>query len=243
MKIDIDKTIMSPGLLTAKEHNRPIVGLGPGIDLATAISKIKEIQDGNPFYESALTLVKAADYALANAQTPREAKDVADKLKGIEAYLKRLTVAKLASNQIVAQRLRIERAIGAMINEDGEIRRGAQAKGERLPRVTLHGKYGIRKNLSHRWQKYSRLDPIEFEDWVTKNQESNELSGAWLLRIVEDLDPEPPPVRTWEQYARAALNSVDAMLWAPGVTQDIEDKGREIVASLQWLLDKNLEVE
>ena len=79
-----------------------------GISLKVAIGQIKEIQDGNPFYESALTLVRAADYALANATTPRDAKDIADRLKGIEAYLSRLSVAKLASNQIVAQRLRIE---------------------------------------------------------------------------------------------------------------------------------------
>jgi len=150
----------------------------------------------SPTRDLAISLVMAAKQALASANGIGEVKDVRDKLRSFEVYFKRQRAELITSNLVVAQRLRTERELGAMLK--WTVRRGnPQLYGDsQLSHDVTIGKLpdGIGRKDSSRWQREAEIDNDDFEAWVQERLNSEELSTAALLRLwIETHQPDPLP--------------------------------------------------
>jgi hypothetical protein len=186
----------------------------------TAVCAIESAAtDGDPLKAQALTFVRAAADALTKAQSPRDLVAIRDRYRDYETVLQRRLKRRkdtlLESNHLVAIRLRIERAIGALIAGDDDIHRGGPNKEER---ITLASKYGVSKYQSYRFQQMASVDDQDFELWVSENIETTELSAAWLVNEIRDVYGEGGKNSTleWYEHAQKALDILSVALSKAG---------------------------
>jgi hypothetical protein len=166
----------------------------------TALVRLQEVthelgrRDFTPTRDLALSLVSAAQHALETSHSVPDLKQVADELATVETWYKRRQALLIDSNLLVAQRLRTERMLGAMLPSLPAGRPGAnRSTMEQLDR----DENGITRKDAFRWRRMSEIDEADFEHWVEENVNSVELTTAALLRLwpmAKDEDaPEPTP--------------------------------------------------
>lgn len=170
----------------------------------TEITPFEEIRgnvlankNGNPYYELVLSLTDAAQKAMEVAESVGEVKDIRDKLKGIEVYIKQRGAEHIAANLAVAQRLRTERVLGEMLagmekNRGGWMFHEKNRGHAGTPTLPLLSDYGISKKQSSRWQLLSKIPEDHFETWVQENLEIKEFTRTGFLRSWQAIvDPQP----------------------------------------------------
>ena len=148
--------------------------------------------------ETRLAHITQAERALMDARTVPEAKDIRDTAQAIQSYLKQQNATLDIQNHAAELKLRAERKLGSLLNEDvhaGNPQLSHDATIGRLPD-------GINRNQSSRWQREASLPDDEFDAWVTRTKEAGEeLTSAGLLREAQkcaraDAPPPPPPLPT-----------------------------------------------
>lgn len=140
--------------------------------------EIQALDDPNPLRDLALNLVHATRRALEQITTPRKAAELRDRVRAIEVYAKRQRATLADSNLITAERLRIERTIGAMLQNT------ARSGNPQFSHDGRNGKLpdGITWNDSSRWQKLAAVDDEDFEHWLSECiQTEQEISTAAAL--------------------------------------------------------------
>jgi hypothetical protein len=145
--------------------------------LATVSKKLAK-QPDTPSMELTQSLVASARLALENA-TLEQASVVRDQLRTVEQYFKLRGAKLIQGNLLVAQRLRTERKMGGMLAE--QIRHQGGRKGRDYDESMFLAN-GISKQDSSKWQRIAIMDDADFEDWVSENANTKELSTAALLR-------------------------------------------------------------
>lgn len=170
----------------------------------------RELQ-GEPFHPSrelALSLVNAAQHALEQAKTPKQANEVRKGLRLIEEAFSLRNAELVDSNLVVSQRLRTEWKLGFMLRElpreQGKFG-GGGPKSTSLPGVTKYQQAldDIRasRKLAWHWERISEIDEDQREVWINEHLTDTdfELSTASLFGFWRFLngsgtsDPKPAP--------------------------------------------------
>jgi len=136
-------------------------------------------RDFTPTRDLALSLVSAAQHALETAHSVSDLKQVADELATVETWYRRRQAQLIDGNLLVAQRLRTERALGAMLPELPP----GPGDRNRLLRSFDRDENGISRMDACRWRRMAEIDEADFEHWVDENVNSTELTTAALLRL------------------------------------------------------------
>ena len=157
--------------------------------LRDAEREIKVQQNGKPTTAMILGLVNAATLALEQAGGVGEIKDIRDKLDGIEVYLKKQKVELVNSNLVVAQRMRTERELGKQIPY--YFPQGGDRKSKTPTGYLKLADYGIDDHQSAKWQRYAAVENDDFELWVQEHLETDEITGAGLLKLYSMLNGKP----------------------------------------------------
>jgi N6-adenosine-specific RNA methylase IME4 len=135
---------------------------------------------------SFLTTVDAAFQALANANTPEELIDLADRAEAMRSYAKRARLGMKAQNRCAEVRLRAERKIGELLAATPRLHgRPKSVLGENtLPRLSQIG-ISDRK-ISHRGQRLAAIPAAEFEAYLrTAHEREWEITTRLLLNYCE----------------------------------------------------------
>lgn len=129
---------------------------------------------------SELAQITEAQRALAEVETPAEAKALYDRLEALSQYARRYGLEHEQMNEIAEAKLRTARKGGEILRDTIEHRGGrlASATEAKLPE-------GLSQQHSHRWQRLAAVEADEFETFIetTKASENVELTLAGALRL------------------------------------------------------------
>lgn len=150
---------------------------------------------------SELAQLSAAQQALAEVETPAEAKELYDKLEALSQYARRYRLDQDAQNEIAVTKLRAARRGGELLAETVEAHRPAKlSQGARV--TTLPD--GFSWSMSSRWQaiRPELLPDEKFDDHaqaVMKAGEDLTLSGVLSLarKGAGGSDTPPLPEGQW----------------------------------------------
>jgi hypothetical protein len=115
---------------------------------------------------SFLTTVDAAFQALANANTPEELIDLADRAEAMRSYVERARLGMIAQNRCADVRVRAERKLGELLAATPRLHgRPKSVLGENtLPRLS---EIGISdRKISHRAQRLAKIPQPDFDLWL-----------------------------------------------------------------------------
>lgn len=151
-----------------------------------------------PNEELAQSLVSAAAHALSVlGGDPMLTSGVRNGLLLGEHLLKLRGARLIESNLVVAQRLRTERALGAILPDTinpGRVKTSDEATVVRL------GDLSLSRDQSSDFQRMARIEDADFEHMVSERVNDRELSTAWAVRMwrefVQPKEEEPAPVET-----------------------------------------------
>ncbi len=128
--------------------------------------------------------------ALANARTPEEVIDVANKAEAMRRYAQRCKLGLAAQNCCAEVRLRAERKLGGLLAAT-EMHKGGRppetpSGGEGVSPVKLHD-LGINYKFSHQVQRIASVPEPEFERYIADAEaEAVEITTADMLRLAGD---------------------------------------------------------
>jgi DNA methylase len=135
---------------------------------------------------SFLTTVDAAFQALANANTPEELIDLADRAEAMRAYAKRARLGMIAQNRCADVRVRAERKLGELLAATPRLHgRPKSVPGENtLPSLS---ELGISdRKISHRAQRLAKIPQPDFDLWLRQaHQQEREITTRDLLAVCE----------------------------------------------------------
>jgi hypothetical protein len=141
---------------------------------------------------SSLIKYDAARYALEQAVSVDEAKDIRDKAQAMAAYAKQAKDTKLVE-WATEIKVRAERKAGQMLAELN-LKPGPKTISSSVLPID------ISKTQSSRWQKLASVPDDQFEQAVTAAKEvAGEVTTAAMLRIERSQNPKPPkPPKTFQ---------------------------------------------
>lgn len=153
----------------------------------------------HPSRELALSLVTAAERALEQAKTPKEANEVRKGLRLIEEAFSLRNAELVDSNLVVSQRLRTEWKLGTMLRKLPRSAGGRPGKNS-LPEVTSYQQalddIHASGKLAWYWERISEIDEDHREVWINEHLTDTdfELSTASLFGYWRFLNGDDPYV-------------------------------------------------
>jgi site-specific DNA-methyltransferase (adenine-specific) len=143
------------------------------------------------------TLVRfeAAKYALTQARSIDEVKDVRDKAEALRLYMRQAGESLEMQNDVAEIKLRAERRCGEML-QDMEKHPAGRPPENRSYDVTdslppTLAELGVSRNQSSRWQTIADMPEERFEEHIARTKARNdELTTAGILRVAKDLARE-----------------------------------------------------
>jgi hypothetical protein len=184
---------------------------------------------------SGLVQYDAARFALEQAESVPEIKDVRDRAEALRAYAKRAGLGLEAQNQCAVLKLRAERKAGELLAD--EVARGnpnlkTPAKSNNNTLSTL----GIAPHDSSRWQKLARIDEADFETYLSNAISARvEITQAAALRLAN-----PPADRTRleaDEHEQKPLPPTDVL----ALEEAIENGPASTANRILYVVEKSLE--
>jgi hypothetical protein len=132
---------------------------------------------------SFLTTVDAAFQALANANTPEELIDLADRAEAMRSYVKRARLGMIAQNRCAEIRLRAERKLGELLTTTPRLRGRPKSVPSENTFRSLSDLGVPDRKLSHRAQRIAAVPVEKFEEYLRIAHEREwEITTRLLLR-------------------------------------------------------------
>lgn len=133
-------------------------------------------------HSTTLARISEAMKALSAAKTLDDVLQIRDQAEALRVYIKAASDSLEAANAAAEIKLRAERKAGEMLavmdNHGGDRRSESRSQA-----VTLND-LGIDKMQSSRWQRASRVEPDDFEEYLRDCQKNGrEVTQAGLLKI------------------------------------------------------------
>lgn len=142
-----------------------------------------------------LVQLSEAQKALAEVETPADAKELYDRLEALTQYARRYGIEHGQMNEIAEAKLRTARKGGQLL--ESFVARGYKSE-TRIPE-------GISRSRSSRWQLLAAISDAEFEAHLASVKAGeDELTLAGTLRLArlsgqhESVPPPPLPAGVWE---------------------------------------------
>jgi hypothetical protein len=172
----------------------------------------------------------AARYALEQAESVPEIKDVRDRAEALRSYAKRAGLGLEAQNQCAMLKLRAERKAGELLATYG-----LAFGGDTSDTVSL-ADMGIERHDSSRWQKLARVDEGEFETYLANAIAARvEITQAAALRLAN-----PPADRTRleaDEHEQKPLPPTDVL----ALEEAIENGPASTANRILYVVEKSLE--
>ncbi len=141
-----------------------------------------------------LTKFSAARWALAEARSIDEVKDVRDKAEALRIYAIQRGESHEMQNDIAEIKVRAERRIGELIpqmQERGELARRGQPVTKMSCDTTSLSNIGISRDQSSQWQVSAEIPTDEFEQHIAETISSGkELTSVGVYRLAKKLQRE-----------------------------------------------------
>lgn len=143
--------------------------------------------------ETALAVLEEVKLALSRCVDVRDVKEIRDRAKAVECYLKQSKESGEAQNQAARIKLFASRRAGELLKEMKE--NGQRDSGGRGPIVESHratqlSDLGINKTQSSRWQSLASIPEERFEAFIEEHIEKGELTEKAAVSLAKKLKKE-----------------------------------------------------
>lgn len=140
------------------------------------------------FQAAALAVLEEVRLALAQCVDVRDAKEIRDRAKAVECYLKQQRESAEAQNQAARIKLFASRRAGELLREmDGKGTHGGNRKSSSTMRLD---EMGINKSQSSRWQALASIPEDTFEAFISESVSKGELTEKAAVSLAKKLKKE-----------------------------------------------------
>ena len=166
---------------------------------------------------SELAELTAAEKALAEVETPVDAKGLYDKLEALSQYAQRYRLDHEQQQKIARVKLATARKGGGLLKETVQHQGGTVAPGDRIPS-------GFTKTMSSRWQSLADIPKNEWGRFLAQHDELTMKAALRLAReIMLRLERERQEVQARLELGdnQPELAVADIRTWNPGTVDAI----------------------